>query len=62
MDEQLIPSSKGPPTVSVGNLLVHSRFDPVGEAARYVATLNVDETIRFFILIEPALGYLVAPL
>lgn len=62
MDEQLIPSSKGPPTVSVGNLLIHSRFDPVGEAARYVATLDVEETIRFFILIEPALGYLVGPL
>jgi len=62
MDEQLIPSSKGPPTVTVGNLLIHSRFDPVGEAARYVANLPLEGTVTIFILIEPALGYLVGPL
>lgn len=62
MDEQLIPSSKGPPTVTVGNLLIHSRFDPVGEADRYVAALALETTIQLFILIEPALGYMVGPL
>ena len=42
--------------------LVHSRYNPQGEADRYVNSLSFDERIRFFILIEPGLGYMIAPL
>ena len=41
---------------------LHSRYNPQGEAERYVNSLSLNEKIRFFILIEPGLGYIVAPL
>ena len=41
---------------------IHSRYNPCGEAERYIASLSLNENIRFFILIEPGLGYLTAPL
>ncbi|MCL2374187.1 MAG: DUF115 domain-containing protein [Treponema sp.] len=41
---------------------LHSRYNPQIEADRYIAALPLDEQIRFFILIEPGLGYMVAPL
>ena len=41
---------------------LHSRYNPQGEADRYIASLSLNESIRFFILIEPGLGYMVAPL
>jgi len=41
---------------------LHSRYNPQGEAERYVDSLSLNEKIRFFILIEPGLGYIVAPL
>ncbi|MDR1863747.1 MAG: DUF115 domain-containing protein [Treponema sp.] len=48
------------PPGSSNNL--HSRYNPRGEAERYVNSLTLKEGIRFFILIEPGLGYLVPPL
>jgi hypothetical protein len=41
---------------------LHSRYNPQGEAARYVDALNPESSIRFIILIEPGLCYLVPPL
>ena len=42
--------------------LLHSRYNPQGEAERFVNSLSLNERIRFFILIEPGLGYMIAPL
>jgi hypothetical protein len=41
---------------------LHSRYNPQGEAQRYIDSLSLSEKIRFFILIEPGLGYMTAPL
>jgi len=41
---------------------LHSRYNPQGEAERYIDSLSLNEKIRFFILIEPGLGYMVASL
>ena len=41
---------------------LHSRYNPLGEAERYVDSLALDRDIRFFILIEPGMGYLSASL
>jgi len=41
---------------------LHSKYNPCGEAERYIDSLSLNEKIRFFILIEPGLGYMVAPL
>ena len=37
---------------------IHSRYDPIAEADRYIQALNLSKDIQFFILIEPGLGYL----
>ena len=42
--------------------LLHSRYNPEAEAERYVASLSLNENIEFFILVEPGLGYMAAPL
>ena len=41
---------------------LHSRYNPQGEAERYIDSLSLNEKTRYFILIEPGLGYIVAPL
>ena len=41
---------------------LHSRYNPQGEADRYINSLSLNGNIRFFVLIEPGLGYLIAPL
>jgi hypothetical protein len=43
-------------------VLLHSRYNPRGEAERYIESLSFSEKNRFFILIEPGLCYMVAPL
>ena len=42
--------------------LLHSRYNSEGEAERYVNSLSIKENIRFFILVEPGLGYIIPPL
>jgi hypothetical protein len=37
---------------------LHSRYNPQGEAERYIDSLNLPQDIRFFILIEPGRCYL----
>ena len=41
---------------------LHSRYNPQAEAERYINVLSLDEKTRFFILVEPGLGYMIAPL
>ena len=46
---------------------LHSRYNPRAEADRYINSLSLNDRIRygkirFFILIEPGLGYIIAPL
>jgi hypothetical protein len=38
---------------------LHSRYNPQGEAERYLSTITIPPRIRCFILIEPGLGYLI---
>ena len=39
-------------------LALHSRYNPSGEAERYLDSLALEKSIGFFILIEPGMGYL----
>ena len=41
---------------------LHSRYNPQAEAERYVNKLSLSEKTRYYILIEPGLGYIVEPL
>jgi hypothetical protein len=38
---------------------LHSRYNPQAEAVRYIDSLNLNEAIECFILIEPGLGYII---
>jgi hypothetical protein len=49
----MVHSSSG-----VGQSL-HSRYNPVGEAEKYINSLALRQHIRFFILIEPGRGYMI---
>jgi hypothetical protein len=40
-------------------LKLHSRYDPQGEARRYIEALKIDPDINCFILIEPGIGYMI---
>jgi hypothetical protein len=42
--------------------MLHSRYNPQGEAERFVNSLPLAEDLRFLILIEPGLGYMIPPL
>lgn len=59
MRERLVPTGSGAPTVYAGEQALHSRYNPRIEAEKYINALKFRETIRFFILIEPGLGYMV---
>ncbi|MDR1956484.1 MAG: DUF115 domain-containing protein [Treponema sp.] len=41
------------------NPALHSRYNPIGEAEKYLHALSLSPDIRFFILIEPGLGYMI---
>lgn len=41
---------------------LHSRYNPVAEAEKYINSLSLRRGIRFFILIEPGLGYMIPAL
>ncbi|MDR2159816.1 MAG: DUF115 domain-containing protein [Treponema sp.] len=38
---------------------LHSRYDPWGEAEKYLDSLHLGASIKYFILVEPGKGYLV---
>ncbi|MDR3303749.1 MAG: DUF115 domain-containing protein [Treponema sp.] len=39
--------------------MLHSRYNPVAEAERYINSLTLKPDTQFFILIEPGLGYII---
>jgi hypothetical protein len=59
---RLASTGSGFPTVYVGNQALHSRYDPPAEAEKYVKSLQFRKGVRFFILLEPGLGYIAAAL
>jgi hypothetical protein len=40
-------------------IALHSRYNPQGEAERYLAALSISPSVRCFILIEPGQGYMI---
>ncbi|MDR1904579.1 MAG: DUF115 domain-containing protein [Treponema sp.] len=62
MPEQLLKARSNDPTVIYGGQALHSRYDPRGEAEKYIASLRLKNDIRFFVLIECGLGYIIPPL
>ncbi len=59
MDERLAPSKKGTTTAYFGTTALHSSYDPVKESERYVESLEIRRNIKYFILLEPVLGYII---
>jgi hypothetical protein len=59
MIERLAPTGSGLPTVYVGEQALHSRYNPAGEAEKYIDALTLREGLLFLILIEPGLGYII---
>ncbi len=57
MTESVFPSKTGALTASLGNVSLHSFYNPVKEAERYVDSLEIKNGIHYFILLEPALSY-----
>jgi hypothetical protein len=62
MLERLASTGSGFPTADVGNQALHSRYNPLAEAEKYIDSLRFREGVRFFILLEPGLGYTAAAL
>jgi len=60
LNEKLVPAKNGY-TLQAGETAIHSRYDPVSEAEKYITSLCL-KPYKFFILIEPGLGYLSATL
>jgi hypothetical protein len=59
MKEELFTGKGGVLTVKVGEKALHSRYDPLSEAENYIRSLDLPAEIRFFLLIEPGLGYII---
>jgi hypothetical protein len=59
MDERLSPSKKNIHTAYAGTVLLHSAYDPIREAERYIESLEIKKDIKHFILLEPALSYII---
>ncbi|MDR2900064.1 MAG: DUF115 domain-containing protein [Treponema sp.] len=59
MDERIFPSKTGMDTACAGNISLHSSYDPLKEAERYVESLNIKNNVTHFILLEPALAYII---
>jgi hypothetical protein len=62
MKETLVRSQCGLDTVLVGQKTLHSRYNPLAEAERYLDSLKLDTGIRYIILAECGLCYLIEPL
>ncbi len=59
MDERLFPSKKNVPAAYAGSIALHSSYDPIKEAERYVESLEIKKDVKHFILLEPALAYII---
>ena len=55
-NESIIPAKTGY-TVLSGDKVLHSRYDPAAEAEKYIDSLDL-KPFKYFILLEPGLGYL----
>ena len=62
MIEEIIFSKSGLPVASVRGVPIHSLYDPIKEAERFVAARNIREDSSTILLIAPGLCYLVPPL
>jgi hypothetical protein len=62
MEETLVRSQCGLDTVLVGQRTIHSRYNPLTEAERYIVSLNLKDNIQYIILAECGLCYLILPL
>lgn len=62
MKETLVRSQCGLYTVLAGQKTIHSRYNPLTEAERYVVSLNLKDNIQYIILAECGLCYLILPL
>ncbi|MDR1375140.1 MAG: DUF115 domain-containing protein, partial [Treponema sp.] len=60
--EGLTTAANGMPTVLAGKRALHSRYNPGEEAERYIASLGMGSEVKYCILLEPGLGYLIPPL
>ncbi|MDR0452408.1 MAG: DUF115 domain-containing protein [Treponema sp.] len=59
MKEELFASKSGALTAKTGEKTLHSRYDPLAEAENFILSLGLSGEIRFFLLIEPGLGYII---
>lgn len=59
MNLSLTPSRSGPPTLILKDKYIHSPYDPLHEAQRFVRALDIPENTDFIILLEPGLGYII---
>jgi hypothetical protein len=62
MEETLVRSQCGLDTVLVGQKTIHSRYNPLNEAERYIVSLHLRDNIQYIILAECGLCYLIQPL
>jgi hypothetical protein len=63
MAERICPAKNGSFTLYKDETALHSLYDPVLEAERFIASLSLgDRDYRCFILVEPGLGYMVPAL
>ncbi|MDR0382921.1 MAG: DUF115 domain-containing protein [Spirochaetaceae bacterium] len=62
MEETLARSRCGLDTVFVGQKALHSRYNPLIEAERYLDSLKLNGDIQYIILAECGLCYLIGPL
>ncbi|MDR2445396.1 MAG: DUF115 domain-containing protein [Spirochaetaceae bacterium] len=62
MEETLVRSQCGLDTVLIGRKTIHSRYNPLTEAERYIVSLNLKANIQYIILVECGLCYLILPL
>lgn len=58
----MTPTKSSSPNSESCKSILHSRYNPIAEAERYVGSLSLREGARFFILIEPGLGYIIPAL
>jgi hypothetical protein len=63
MSERIVPAKSGSFTLYKDETALHSLYNPVLEAEKFIASLSLENrNYRCFILVEPGLGYMVPAL
>jgi hypothetical protein len=63
MSERIVPAKNGSFTLYNDETALHSLYDPGLEAEKFIASLSLEgRNYRYFILMEPGLGYMVPAL